>query len=194
MIERGKGLALAGAALMLGAAAPLPGEQPFAALKLSAEVARAGEAGRDPLLLLAAARLRAGAPVTLADGTSDKVAEWIARAEAIGGDDPRIAALAADIRAEARKGRENGPSVSQTRLMGGERRAFTETFRAGQPAVVYIEGDGDTDLSLRVGTACHDLSAGDVKICAWTPRTTGRVTVEIANTGAVANRVILGMN
>ncbi len=190
----GRMVALAGAALMLGAAAPLPDAQPFVALKLSAEVARAGEAARDPLLLLAAARLRAAAPVTLADGTPDKAGEWIARAETIGGDDPRIAALAADIRAEARKGRQDGPSVSQTNLKGGERRAFTETFRAGKPAVVYIEGDGDTSLSLRVGTACRDFSAGDVKICAWTPRTTGSVTVEIGNTGAVANRVILGMN
>ena len=84
--------------------------------------------------------------------------------------------------------------MSQTLLRGGERRSFSETFRAGRPAVVYIEGDGDTNLTLKVGAACHDVRPGDVKICSWTPVKSEKVTVEIGNAGRVQNRVILGTN
>ncbi|TKD51862.1 hypothetical protein [Sphingomonas baiyangensis] len=166
----------------------------FEALRLSAEMARAGSAARDPLLLLAAARVRRSAPITFAADADDRSAGWIAAAEAMAGDDPRIATLAADIRAEGRKGRIDGPRVSQARLAAGERRRFTERFRAGRPAVVYVEGDGDTDLGLRVGAACRNLDPGDIKICSWTPSRAESVTVEIANLGRVDNRVILGMN
>lgn len=162
----------------------------FDTLRLSAEIARAGEAAHDPLLLIAAARLRARA------GTQDdpRGGEWLARASAIGGDDPRIASLVADLRAETRKGRSAGPRVTQALIGGGRQHSFVETFRAGQPAVVYIEGDGDTNLTLRVGTACRDIRPGDVKICAWTPVKSEVVRVEIGNAGKVDNRVILGTN
>lgn len=188
---------LAAAGAMLIGAAPstqVDARAAFDTLRLSAQVARAGIARRDPVLLLAAARLRRSAPINLASGAADRSAEWIERAEALGGDDPRIAGLVADLRAEGSKGRADGPRVSQAVLAGGERRAFAETFRAGRPAVVYIEGDGDTDLMLKVGRTCRDIGPGDVKICAWTPARSERVTVEIGNPGRVENRVILGTN
>jgi hypothetical protein len=166
----------------------------FEALRLSAEIAREGMKASDPWLLLAAARVRSRAQVQLGAGVVARGEDWIARAEAMGGDDPRVASVAADLRAELRKGRTAGPRVVQALIGGGRLHSFTETFHAGRPAVVYIEGDGDTNLTLKVGSACRDQRPGDVKICAWTPTRSEVVRVEIANVGRVDNRVILGTN
>lgn len=191
--------ALLACAVVIAGAAPAPagegdGTAAFETLRLSAELARAGERARDPWLMIAAVRLRAGAGVSADPGAAARGAEWLARAEALGGDDPRVASLVADLRAESTKGRTQGPRVSQALIRGGERRSFSETFHAGRPAVVYIEGDGDTNLTLKVGAACRDFRPGDVKICSWTPARSEKVTVEIGNAGRVENRVILGMN
>lgn len=202
-MQRRNGGMLAGGLTMIGVAvsavaAPAPDTAPakaatadaFAQMRLATELARAGEAAKDPLLLLAAARLRARA------GASDdpRIAEWSARATALGGDDPRIASQVADLSAEATKGRAAGPRVRTARIVGGGAHSFVETFKAGQPAVIYIEGDGDTDLTLTVGSACRDQTPGDVKICAWTPVRSEQVRVEIGNRGRIDNRVILGTN
>ena len=194
---------LAGAALMI-AVTPVPARAPaardvdpvaaFDTLRLSSQIARAGEKGRDPWLMIAAARLRATAEIQPDADAAGRGSEWLVRAEALGGDDPRVASVVADLRAQGFKGRSAGPRVSQELLRGGERRSFDETFKAGRPAVVYIEGDGDTTLTLRVGAACHDIRPGDVKICSWMPVKSERVTVEIGNSGRVQNRVILGIN
>ncbi len=189
----------AGAAL-LTAAAPLPSApevDPVAAfetLRLSSEIARAGEKAGDPWLMIAAARLRASAEIQPDANAAGRGSEWLAKAETLGGDDPRVASVVADLKAQGFKGRSAGPRVSQELLRGGERRSFNETFKAGRPAVVYIEGDGDTSLTLRVGAACHDIRPGDVKICSWMPVKSEQVTVEIGNSGRVQNRVILGIN
>lgn len=182
------------AALLIGAAPEADPRAAFETLRLSSEVARAGQKARDPWLLIAAARLRASAGARPDTAAADRVRDWLASAEALGGDDPRVASVVADLRAQGAKGRSAGPRVSHELLRGGERRSFTETFRAGRPAVVYIEGDGDTNLTLKVGAACLDRRPGDVKICSWMPRTSERVTVEIGNAGRVQNRVILGIN
>ncbi|WP_326525241.1 hypothetical protein [Sphingomonas sp.] len=190
-------------AVLLTAMAPVPAADPaaepqpiaaFETLKLSAEIARAGEKARDPWLMIAAARLRATAEVQPDANAAGRAEDWLARAEALGGDDPRVGSVVADLRAIGFKGRAAGPRVSQELLRGGERRSFTETFKAGRPAVVYIEGDGDTNLTLRVGAACHDIRPGDVKICSWMPTKSEQVTVEIGNSGRVQNRVVLGIN
>ncbi|MFS0736870.1 hypothetical protein ABC347_07460 [Sphingomonas sp. 1P06PA] len=196
-------VAIALAAVLAGGAAPAPRAADtdlatFETLRLSAELARAAERRGDPLLMLAAARLRRSAAVRLASADADRSLAWIAQAERMGSADPRVLSLAADLRTEATKGRASGPRVSATVLRGGEQRAFVERFAAGRPAVVYLEGDGDSDLALRVGTAsavaCRDLNPGDVKICAWTPRGADPVKVEVVNVGTVQNRFILGTN
>lgn len=189
------GLSLLGAA---PAVTPDAARRPFETLRLSAELARRGGETRDPLLLLAAARLRRSVAVRSSEDMPDRADGWIAQAESLGGDDPRVASLAADIRAAATKGRAAGPRVSASLVRGGERRSFVENFRAGMPAVVYLEGDGDSDLALSIGTssgvACRDSAPGDVKICAWTPRASEPVRVSISNVGTVQNRFILGTN
>ncbi len=188
---------LAGAAALLVGAAPAVEVDPVAAfetLRLSSEVARAGEKAGDPWLMIAAARLRATAEIQPDPSAAARGDEWLAKAESMGSDDPRVASVVADLKAQGFKGRSAGPRVSQELLRGGERRSFNETFKAGRPAVVYIEGDGDTNLTLRVGAACHDIRPGDIKICSWMPTRSEQVTVEIGNSGRVQNRVILGIN
>ena len=190
------GLAMVALFLCSGASPPdtFEGVETFRVLRLSAELARAGIRAEDPLLLLAAARLRRSAPVNPDAGTPDRALEWVAKAEFLGSDDPRIATLANDIRTELKKGRSAGPRVLEARLKAGERRSFSETFKAGWPAVVYIEGDGDTDLTLRVGATCRETGPGDIKICSWKPARSERVRVEIGNVGTIENRVIIGTN
>ncbi|MGZ8407002.1 MAG: hypothetical protein ACXWVJ_03140 [Caulobacteraceae bacterium] len=181
---------------------------PFDALKLSAELARSGEANRDAWALAIAARIRRLTPMRevarvpeggTAEPAADKSALWLDRAEELGGDDPRLASLVKEVRATAFKGRSGGPQVSRARLAGGAQHRYGEPFIVGRPAVVYVEGDGDTDLGLVVrgpdgNTACAQFGPGDVKLCAWTARAAGRYSVEVSNRGAVANAYALATN
>ena len=117
---------MAGAAALLIAATPVVEVDPVAAfetLRLSSEVARAGEKARDPWLMIAAARLRATAEIQPDPNAAARGNEWLARAEALGGDDPRVASVVADLKAQGFKGRSAGPRVSQELLRGGERRS-----------------------------------------------------------------------
>jgi hypothetical protein len=190
--------AVAVLAVALGAFAPPPaGEDGGAALdayRLSAELSRAASRSHDPYLLLAAARLRRSVEVTADDGAPDRALEWLDQAQALGAEDLRVLDMAQEIRSELRKGRAQGPHIRAASLKAGERTSFVETFKPGANAVVYVEGDGDTDLTLRVGTACRDDGPGDVKICAWKPARAAQVRIEIGNSGRVENRVIIGTN
>lgn len=182
---------------------------PFEALKLSAELARAGHAHRDPWSLAVAARIRKLTPTqdsarapeggNVAADARDEVESWLAEAETLGGDDPRISGLVREVRAMSFKGRSGGPQVSKARLGPGGIHQYGETFQIGHPAVVYVEGDGDTDLTLVVrdpfgGPACVQGGPGDVKMCAWTVSRGGRYAVEVRNPGQVDNAYALATN
>ena len=73
----------AASVLMIGAA-PVPAEivapSAFDTLRLSAEIARAGERARDPWLMIAAVRLRSGAEVQPDADAAGRASEWLARA------------------------------------------------------------------------------------------------------------------
>ncbi|MCW5605970.1 MAG: hypothetical protein KIT18_15620, partial [Burkholderiales bacterium] len=67
---------------------------------------------------------------------------------------------------------------------------FCVTFRGGEPAVVGISGDGDTDLDLVVlaengNVICRADGPSDDEICRWTPRWTGLFRIEVRNLGSV---------
>ena len=130
----------------------------------------------------------------------DEIAKaWIEEAEAMAGPDPRAAGLIRDLRATGYKGRIGGPRVSFSRLPAGGAHRYSEAFAASRPAVVYVEGDGDTDLVLTVispdgAVACADRAPGDVKLCAWRPSGAGAYRVEVANRGSVDNRYAFSTN
>lgn len=182
---------------------------PFEALKLSQELARAGHARHDPWSLVVAARMRKLTPQQdsarvpdngKVDGKArDQVEAWLAEAEELGGDDPRIAGLVREVRGMSFKGRSGGPQVSKARLGPGGIHQYGEIFQIGRPAVVYVEGDGDTDLTLVVrdpfgGPACVQGGPGDVKMCAWSASRGGRYSVEVRNPGRVDNAYALATN
>jgi len=198
-------LALVAAAEPASSPAPADGMAAFQSLKLSAELARWGRAHRDPWALATAARLRRETPVQFVrrDGDDPDVADvseaWLEEALALGQADPRLASFVEDVRAIAFKGRQGGPRVSTGRLGAGLSHRFAEKFQPGRPSVVYIEGDGDTDLTLQVSApsgavACADSSPGDVKMCSWTAREGGGYAVEVLNRGRVENRYALATN
>ncbi len=204
-------LALLALAALLLIPSAAPAEAPAAAgvqaLKLSAELARAGRARHDPWLLATAARLRREIPVQAVDrppegGAAeayDPAASWLAEAEEMGSDDPRLAGFITEVRSFAFRGRSGGPKVSTARLLAGGVHRYGAVFGADQPAVVYVEGDGDSNLALTVRDAsgaatCTDGGPGDVKICTWTPRATAAFRIEIANRGAVDDRYAFATN
>lgn len=183
---------------------------PFDALRLSAELAREGKAKSDPWALVVAARLRKQVPTRdiarspegaagQAAATPDDVAKWLDQAEQLGGDDPRLAALVKEVRETSFKGRAGGPQVSKAKVGPGGTHRYGESFEIGRPAVVYVEGDGDTDLLLRVtgpsgDMACAENGPGDVKLCAWTALRSGRYAVEVLNRGRVDNAYAFATN
>lgn len=188
-------------------------QAPFEALKMAAGLARWGREHRDPFALVEAARVRLSTPLQFVgrspDGVGgarpeptgeDEIAKaWLDEAEAMAGGDPRVAGLVKELRATGYKGRIGGPKVSFSRLPAGAAHRYSEAFAGNRPAVVYVEGDGDTDLILTVtspdgAVACADRAPGDVKLCAWRPAGGGAYRVEVSNRGRVDNRYAFSTN
>lgn len=175
---------------------------PFEALEISARLARLARERSDPWLLAAAARIRLQTPVAVAgdaDETWARMAlDWLDEAQAMSDGDEGLRAVIEDLRSGTPKGRAGGATVTLSRLSGGgvERRA--ERFTPGHTAVVYVEGDGDSPLRLRIlsdeGPVCSDDRPGDVKLCVWQAKTPGTYQVEVQNLGRVANRYAYGTN
>jgi hypothetical protein len=182
----------------------------FDDLRLSAGLARYGRAKGDAWALAQAARLRAripteaiartpegGAPATAGDASAEA---WLQEAESMARpDDATLTAFISDVRSTVPKGRSGGPRVSVLSISPGAIHRYGERFESDRPAVVYVEGDGDTDLSLTVfgpagEAACADTAPGDVKLCAWRPLTAGRYRVEVRNRGRVDNRYAFATN
>lgn len=179
---------------------------PFEERMLAARLARWGLAQEDPHALITAARMRLSAPFTPVErGTttgapvSNSASGWLDAAERLSGGDPRLTALIADLRATGSKGRLGGPRVSMARVGGGLVNRYREPFRPTTPAVVYVEGDGDTDLTLTVrapggAVVCREDGRGDLKMCVWTPTGAGQHLIEVSNAGAVDNAYSLATN
>lgn len=179
---------------------------PFEDMMLAARLARWGAENDDALALVMAARLRRttdSSIVERGDGqvaaVPDPVARWLNMAETLAGGDPRIAALVAEVRTTALKGRSGGPRVSLGLVRPRARNSYVEQFEPSRTAVVYVEGDGDTDLELVVREAdgqiiCEQRGPGDIKMCVWTPTRSGGHRVEILNGGMINNAYSLATN
>ncbi len=209
---------LRAAALTLLAAAtilPTPGAAfEMTALRraeLSARLYATGVAEGDPLLVLAAARLRKGlraTPGPLHPRAREAVTEdgprgWdemIATALDLAGDDDLIAGLAADIRAEASKGVVSGPIYGNATLSpGGTGQYDAIEFRGGEYAEVYVEARVTTDLRLHVEDAqgrriCSDTDVSHIAYCGWRPATTENYTIRVENAGSVTAPYVLMTN
>lgn len=197
------------------AAAPVPaGEGPLGRLELAARLHAEGVAQADPLLLLAAARLRHGlrlGPAGPAEAPPDRLPDWLpdwsdlldAAAAAAAGDAALLAlieAVRADLAAEGARGVATGQLYSIARLEAGGSDTYPALpFAAGEYAEVYVEAEGAVPLSLHVfdsagAPVCADTDPSPVAYCGWRPVEADRFTVRVDNPGAAATGYALMTN
>jgi hypothetical protein len=174
---------------------------------LARQLARLGEQRKDPVLLIAAARLlqESAGKVTSPDkpesstgeGASTKpavdtsAAALLASAKKLAAGRADLVALADETAAAGTRGAVDGPGWSRTVVRSRGADNFRVTFRGGEEAVVAIVGDGDSDLDLEIydengNRLCNANGPSDREICRWTPRWTGPFRIRVVNMG-VAN-------
>ncbi len=173
-----------------------------------------GQESKDPLVVIAAARLIASVP--LADRQREKVESGgtdatgadkkpldltavLAGARTLAQGNKTLLAMIADVEATASRGRVGGSARSSTRVRAGGTDTFTERFRGQEVAEIAVVGDGDTDLNLYVydengNQVCKDDDFTDRLFCRWTPRWTGAFRIQIVNRGSVYNAYVIVNN
>lgn len=186
-------------------------------MRLAAEISKFGYANGDALSLIQAARLskqggytyeaRAKAETggkTEGSGEQKKgqvsldPAKLLADAKALAGEDGVLLALIDDVDSNVR-GAENGRIYTEDRVLAKDYDIYNISFRGGEPALVMVIGDGDTDLDLYVydsngNLVAYDDDYSDNCVCTWTPRWTGKFRIKIVNRGNVYNRYVLTTN
>lgn len=166
---------------------------------------RYGDARKDALSLITAAQMLKQAGSTAAEfkraegkagEAKDKpellsVDAILARAKTYASGNPALVALAEDVAKDGARGASGGPKTSRSVVNGHSRDVYTLRFEGGEPARVFVSGDGDSDLDLYVydengNEICKDVDSTDDMICTWRPRWTGEFRIVIKNLG-VAN-------
>ncbi len=177
------------------------GSSDISRLKLSAQLFAAGQNENDPLLMIAAAKIRQNTNLTPAEGS--KALDWsmmLDRAAAMASDNDMLTELIEDIRAERDKGVASGPVYSLVEIRGGGTDEYAALpFSGGAYAEVYIEGKGDSDLNLFIYDAqdrlvCSDTDISDIAYCGWRPASTSAFRVEVRNRGDQTNQYALITN
>jgi hypothetical protein len=177
--------------------------------RLSAEVFALGLEQGDPLMVLAAARMRAGMAFeattqgaarlpgrtssvgvgALGGGTpigSDEMLE-IAREMAAG--DDALLGLIDDAETEGARGVATGQVYSISEIRDGGTDTYDPLpFSAGEYAEVYVESRDGSDLNLFIYDAqgrlvCSDTDASAISYCGWRPAEAGSFTIEVVNRG-----------
>lgn len=178
-------------------AAPLSGVK---VAELSAQLYAAGMQAGDPVLLIAAAKLRK--QVTFR-GDGEAPLGWsamLAQAETLAANDEALLGLIGDVRAESLKGVASGPMYQIGALARGGIDTFPGMgFAAGDYAEIYVEAKTDTDLNLEVRDStgrvvCVDTDPSPIAYCGWTPAGAGDVVVQVENAGSQATGYALMTN
>lgn len=170
-----------------------------------------GDANRDALSLVVAARLLKGAGSRPGDaqreaqdddGEATKagddrlaVSAVLARARTYAGERQDIVALIDDVAEGGTRGAITGPSRWTEIVRTRNTDRYRINFRAGETAAVAISGDGDSDLDLYIydqsgNLICKDIATTDDAYCSWTPRWTGEFIIDIKNLGIINQYVI----
>lgn len=169
---------------------------------------RYGDANKDPLSLITAARMLKGAgsqpsdakrlsPISKeekAQADQFSVDGILARAKTLAAGRSDLIALADDVAKGGERGAVVGSRRWQSVVSSGHTDQYRVTFRGDEPAAVAVSGDGDSDLDLYVydqngNLICSDDDNTDDMICRWTPRWTGQFIIRIRNRG-VANQYV----
>jgi hypothetical protein len=196
-----------------------PRTEAVAQAALADQVARHADKTRDVLAMIAAARMlgQAGPRAVKHDMRTDgkpkapdakagaattrdtTLAGMLARARQYAGGRNDLNGLVDELAKTSAKVREDGPARFATRIGDGVSDLYTMNFRANEPVMVAITGEGVSDLDLSVedeagNRVCASTGAGDDEICRWTPRWTGNFRVRVRNLGAVYNEYRLWSN
>ncbi len=195
-------------ALPLTAAAEAP--SPVKVAELSARLYSAGIEAQDPLLIIAAAKLRK----TIAPTPTDRAAtggtaatdaplgwdEMLASAEPLAEGDAAMQGLIEDVRVETTKGVSSGPVYNIGVLSNGRDDIYPPIeFRGGEYAEVYVEAKSSTNLNLIIlddqgRLVCSDTDVSHIAYCGWTPATGGTFTLKVENKGPAAANYALMTN
>lgn len=172
---------------------------PVKTAELSARLFEAGQQTRDPLLILAAAKLRK----SLNPAPTDRVAEggtaepgfplgWqdmLTAAEPLAEGDDALLGLIDDIRAETTKGVATGPVYNIGQIANGKTDTYPQVdFIGNEYAEIYVEAKGATDLNLSVTDAqgrlvCSDTDESHIAYCGWRPDRTAPFQITVTNRG-----------
>ena len=100
---------------------------------------------------------------------------------------------------KATRGVVTGPVYRRDRILATDTDYWRFTFRGGEPAIVIVSGDADTDLDLWIYDENGNLIASDTDstdqcVCSFRPRWTGTFIIKIKNYGRVYNNYTLRTN
>ena len=158
----------------------------MALLATSADLADIATRLRDPVLLAAAARMRVSAGFGAAtDAEADR---WLDEARRLAAGDPLIERLVSDVRDLRTRGRMPGPVTIVRRMRSGETLSHEITFKAGVPAIVYVEGRPGAALSLLItprgqsASACRDDARSRRALCRWLPTRSIEHRIDVTTT------------
>lgn len=179
---------------------------------MAERLARMGEQKKDPVLLIAAARIlqeigsrpaehkpqstgQGDARSPRADRTPEAL---IARAKELASGRADLIALADEAGKLGTRGATQGPQRARNVVRSRGADIYTVVFNGGEPAAVAISGDGDSDLDLEVydqngNLICKADGPSDDEICRWNPRWTGPFRIRVVNLG-IANEYRLLTN
>ncbi len=184
-------------------------------VQTSHQMFKAGQTDRDPLLIIAAAKLRktvgleqtdrnpqdgndaATAPDESAALTWHSMLD-VARDLSVG--DDLMLGLIDDIVAENTKGVVNGPVYNIANIAAKKSDTYNAIpFEAAKYAEIYVEGQGSADLNLFVYDSknrlvCSDSDASDIAYCGWRPNVSDGFSIKVTNKGNVATRYSLMTN
>jgi hypothetical protein len=196
-----------------------PRTEAVAQAALADQVARHADRTRDVLAMIAAARMlgqtgpravkpemrtegkpKAADPKAGAGTRRDTTLEgMMKRAREYAGGRNDLNGLVDELARTSAKVRKDGPARFASRIGDGVSDVYTMSFRADEPVMVAITGEGVSDLDLFVedeagSRVCASTGAGDDEICRWTPRWNGNFRVRVRNLGAVYNEYRLWSN
>lgn len=204
---------------LVGAGAPARAESTLRRAELSARLYETAQETRDPLLALAAARLRKSVTAmqvereprregAAAEGVvaAPQLLTWqemLDTARTLARGDAAILALAdgfSEGEVQAR-GVPSGQVYSITTIGAEARDIYPKLdFAGGEYAEVYVEAtEPDADLKLRITDAqgnlvCEDADMGPIAYCGWRPPQTGFFVLEVDNDSRVSSSYALITN
>ncbi|WP_375176207.1 hypothetical protein [Pseudooceanicola sp.] len=182
-------------------------DNPVRNAELSARLFEAAVDLQDPMLAVAAARLRKSVLARRVDiepqkdGPApedpryDRMMSWqdmIATALQLAPNDATIAQLAEDVKFAGTKGVTAGEVYSITTIRAGGTDTYPAmTYTGGEYADVYVEGaESSADLNVFVKDAqgrlvCSDTDISAIAYCGWRPAASEGFTVVVTNKGGV---------